>query len=66
MNVFLDVFNNPLLLQNKLGIKNFIMKIKGPFVKLILLNEVVKHPMFKQGFSSFFFGVYALTRLYRH
>jgi hypothetical protein len=24
-----------------------IMKIKGPFMKITLLNEVIKHPLFK-------------------
>jgi hypothetical protein len=31
--------------------RNFIMKIKGPFVKVVLLNEVVKHPLFKSNFD---------------
>jgi hypothetical protein len=26
---------------------NFIMKIKGAFMKVVSLNEVVKHPLFK-------------------
>jgi hypothetical protein len=31
--------------------RNFIMKIKGPFVKVVLLNEIVKHPLFKPNFD---------------
>jgi hypothetical protein len=37
------------------------MKIKGPFMKVMPLNEVVKHPLFKPNFDigkkiySFFF-----------
>jgi hypothetical protein len=31
--------------------KNCIMKTKGPFVKVVLLNEVVKHPLFKPNFD---------------
>jgi hypothetical protein len=27
------------------------MKTKGPFVKVVLLNEVVKHPLFKSNFD---------------
>jgi hypothetical protein len=27
--------------------RNLIMKTKGPFMKVVLLNEVVKHPLFK-------------------
>jgi hypothetical protein len=27
--------------------RNCIMKTKGPFVKVMLLNEVVKNPLFK-------------------
>jgi hypothetical protein len=29
----------------------YIMKIKGPFKKVMLLNEVVKHPLFKPNFE---------------
>jgi hypothetical protein len=25
---------------------NCIMKIKGPFIKIMSLNEIVKHPLF--------------------
>jgi hypothetical protein len=28
-----------------------IMKIKGPFMKVVSLNEVVKHPLFKPNFD---------------
>jgi len=28
-----------------------IMKIKGPFMKIVSLNEVVKHPLLKQNFD---------------
>ncbi len=31
--------------------RNVIMKIKGPFMKVVLLNEVVKHPLFKSNFD---------------
>jgi hypothetical protein len=27
------------------------MKIKGPFMKVVLWNEVVKHPLFKPNFD---------------
>jgi hypothetical protein len=27
------------------------MKTKGPFMKVVLLNEVVKHPLFKPNFD---------------
>jgi hypothetical protein len=27
------------------------MKTKGPFMKVVLLNEVVKHPLFKPNFN---------------
>ncbi len=30
---------------------NYIMKIKGPFMKIMSLNEVVKHPLFKPNFD---------------
>jgi len=30
---------------------NYIMKIKGPFTKVVSLNEVVKYPLFKQNFD---------------
>ncbi len=30
---------------------NCIMKIKGPFMKIMSLNEVVKHPLFKPNFD---------------
>jgi len=30
---------------------NYIMKTKGPFMKVMLLNEVVKHPLFKPNFD---------------
>ncbi len=28
------------------------MKIKGPFVKVLLLNEIIKHPLFKPNFDN--------------
>ncbi len=31
--------------------ENYIMKIKGPFVKVVLLNEVVKHSLFEPNFN---------------
>jgi hypothetical protein len=30
---------------------NCIMKIKGPFMKVVSLNEIVKHPSFKPNFD---------------
>jgi hypothetical protein len=30
---------------------NCIMKIKGPFMKVVSLNEVVKHPLLKLNFD---------------
>ncbi len=30
---------------------NYIMKINGPFMKVVLLNEVVKHHLFKPNFD---------------
>jgi hypothetical protein len=30
---------------------NFIMKIKGPFMKVMSLNEAIKHPLFKPNFD---------------
>jgi hypothetical protein len=30
---------------------NYIMKIKGPFMKVMLLNEAIKHPLFKPNFN---------------
>jgi hypothetical protein len=37
---------------------NFIMRNKGPIIKVMLLNEVVKHPLFKPNFDieSFFYS----------
>jgi hypothetical protein len=31
--------------------KNIIMKTKVPFVKLVLLNEIIKHLLFKLNFD---------------
>jgi hypothetical protein len=30
---------------------NCMTKTKGPFMKIVLLNEVVKHPLFKPNFN---------------
>jgi hypothetical protein len=30
---------------------NYIMKIKGPFMKVMSLNEAIKHPLFKPKFD---------------
>jgi hypothetical protein len=30
---------------------NCIMKIKGPFMKVVSLNEAIKHPLFKPKFD---------------
>jgi hypothetical protein len=42
------------------------MKTKGPFVKIVLLNEVVKHPLFKPNFDigRFFDSFYIFQYLY--
>jgi hypothetical protein len=34
------------------------MKIKGPFMKVMLLNEIVKHPLFKSNFDIEFFFIH--------
>jgi hypothetical protein len=44
------------------------MKIKGPFMKVMPFNEVVKHPLFKPNFdigkkkNSFFFSISILFK----
>ncbi len=44
--------NNTLLLFLKIEDEiNCIMKIKGPFMKAMSLNEVIKHPLFKPSFN---------------
>jgi hypothetical protein len=45
------VFNNTLLLEKFEDQRHFIMRTKGPFVKVVLLNEVVEHPLFKPNFD---------------
>jgi hypothetical protein len=42
--VFLYVYNSNLLLPKNEYKKNCIMKTKRPFMKVVSLNEVVKHP----------------------
>jgi len=37
---------------------NYIMRTKGPFMKLMLLNEVIKHPLFKPNFDIEFFFIH--------
>jgi hypothetical protein len=39
---------------------NCIMKIKGPFMKAMLLNEVIKHPLFKPNFDIGVFFLFIL------
>jgi hypothetical protein len=34
---------------------NCIMKTKGPFMKIMLLNVFIKHPLFKSNFDIEFF-----------
>jgi hypothetical protein len=34
---------------------NCIMKIKGPFMKIMSLNEAIKDPLFKPNFNINFF-----------
>jgi hypothetical protein len=36
----------------------FIMKIKGSFMKVVLLNEVVKHLLFEPNFDIGFFNIH--------
>ncbi len=37
-----------LLLQKQIEAqRNCIMKIEGPYVKVLLLNEIIKHPLLK-------------------
>jgi len=66
---FLDVFNSTLNLKIE---KTCIMKIKGPFVKVVLLNEVVKHSLFKSNldigrfcdqFTFFQYPYYSIKKL---
>jgi len=45
------VFNTTLLLKKIEDEINCIMKIKGPFMIVMSLNEVVKHLLFKQNFD---------------
>lgn len=43
--------NNHLLLQKIIEHQNVcIMKTKGPFMKITMQNEAVKHPLFKSNF----------------
>ncbi len=38
---------------------NCIMKTKRPFIKIMFLNEVIKHPLFKPNFDiDFFFHLF--------
>ncbi len=43
--------NSTLLLKKIEDQRNLIVKTKGPFVKVVLLNEVVEHPLFKPNFD---------------
>ncbi len=46
---------------------NCIMKTKGPFMKIMLLNVVVKHPLFKPKFDIDFFLLildYSISKYY--
>jgi len=36
------------------------MKIKGPFMKVVSLNEVVKHPLFKPNFDIGIFLIHLI------
>jgi hypothetical protein len=49
------VSNSTLQLQKFENEINFIMKMKGPFMKVMLLNEVVKYHLFKPIFDIEFF-----------
>jgi hypothetical protein len=46
---------NILLLQKIEDEINCILKTKGPFMRIMLLNEAVKHPLFKPNFDIDFF-----------
>jgi hypothetical protein len=48
MNVFLII---PYYYKKFEDEINCIMKIKGPFMKIMSLNEVVKYPLFKPNFN---------------
>ncbi len=48
---FLDVFNSTYYYKKLEDQKNCIMKTKEAFVKVVLLNEVVIHPLFKPNFD---------------
>ncbi len=37
---------------------NRIMKIKGPFMKVVSLNEIVKHPLFELDFDMEFYLIH--------
>jgi hypothetical protein len=37
--------------------KNCIMKIKGPFVKVVSLNEIIKHPLFQPKYWKIFWHI---------
>ncbi len=46
------MFNSTLLLFLKIEDEiNCILKIKGPFMKVMSLNETIKHPSFKPNFD---------------
>ncbi len=45
------MYNSTLLLYKIEDEINCIMKIKGPFMKVMSLNEVIKHPLFKPKFD---------------
>jgi hypothetical protein len=64
--IFLDFSINILILQKIEGQKNYMMKTKGAFVKIVLLNEVVKHHLFKPNFDirRFFDSFYIFQYLY--
>jgi hypothetical protein len=49
------VSNNTLLLKKIEDEIICIMKINGPFMKVMSLNEVVEHPSFKPNFDIGFF-----------
>ncbi len=48
---FSDAFNSTLYYKKIEDEINSIIKIKGPFMKVVLLNEVVKHLLFNPNFD---------------
>jgi hypothetical protein len=59
------VLNNNLLLKTIEAQRNCIMKTKGLFVEVMLLNEIVKHSLFKPNFDiERFFGSFRFFNMH--